>query len=132
MKKIKEGIVQFCRFLKILYIKMKDLKKKEWRDFQIVRHDSNKIKNPIVSQVSSTITLQGLKIGLSNKNYTFQNSKFMIRYFHFNVSTIVSSVSRINSVDFSNNRNHLFHFNTQARLPKSNSLKKNETRVRET
>lgn len=61
MKKIKESIVHLCRFLKILYIKMKDInkKKKKWRDFQIVRHVSNKIKNSGVSQVSSTVTLQG-------------------------------------------------------------------------
>lgn len=42
------------------------------------------------------------------------------------------SVADINSVYFSNNRNHPFHLNAQARLPKSNSLKKDETRVRET
>lgn len=36
MKKIKESIVQFCRFLKILYIKMKDLKKKNEEIFKLL------------------------------------------------------------------------------------------------
>lgn len=76
MKKIKESIVQFRRFLKILYIKMEALKKKKkkWRDFQIVRHDCNKIKNPRVSQVSSIITLQGFGI----RSPIQQNPKFQI------------------------------------------------------
>lgn len=74
MKKIKESIVQFRRFLKILYIKMEALKKKKWRDFQIVRHDCNKIKNPRVSQVSSIITLQGFGM----RSPIQQNPKFQI------------------------------------------------------
>lgn len=86
MKKIKESIVHLCRFLKILYIKMKDIKKKKKKNGEIFKLldtfptklrilEFRKFLRPLHFKASECEVL-------SNKNCTFQNSKFMIGYFH--------------------------------------------------
>lgn len=79
MKKIKESIVQFRRFLKILYIKMEALKKKNGEIFKLLDTIATKLKILEFHKFLRSLHFKASECEvLSNK---IQNSKFKVRYF---------------------------------------------------
>lgn len=81
MKKIKESIVQFRRFLKILYIKMEALKKKKKNGeiFKLLDTTATKLKILEFHKFLRPLHFKASEYEvLFNK---IQNSKFKVRYF---------------------------------------------------